>query len=50
LLDLSKGADAVVIDRAVDVTISRLRKKLGRDAPIRTMRNEGYIFTLAVDP
>ena len=49
LLDLSKGADAIVIDRAIDVAISRLRKKLGNDAPIRTVRNEGYIFTIPVD-
>jgi two-component system, OmpR family, response regulator len=48
LIDLSKGVDALVIDRAIDVTISRLRKKLGSDAPIRTVRNEGYIFTLGV--
>ncbi len=49
LIDLSKGAEALVIDRAIDVTISRLRKKLGRDAPIRTVRNEGYIFTIPVE-
>jgi len=49
LIDLTKGSDAPVYDRAVDVTISRLRKKLGRDAPIRTARNEGYTFTLPVD-
>ncbi|MEY2943327.1 MAG: hypothetical protein RLY97_1341 [Pseudomonadota bacterium] len=49
LIDLSKGAEALVIDRAIDVTISRLRKKLGRDAPIRTMRSEGYIFTIPVE-
>ena len=46
LIDLTKGPDAPVFDRAIDVTVSRLRKKLGADAPIRTVRNEGYIFTL----
>ena len=46
LIDLTKGSDAPVYDRSVDVTVSRLRKKLGRDAPIRTARNEGYTFTL----
>ena len=47
LLDLSKASDGDVYDRAIDVTVSRLRKKLGPDAPIRTVRGEGYLFTLA---
>jgi two-component system, OmpR family, response regulator len=46
LIDLTKGSDSPVYDRSIDVTVSRLRKKLGRDAPIRTARNEGYTFTL----
>jgi two-component system OmpR family response regulator len=49
LIELSKGSNAIVIDRAIDVTISRLRKKLGPNAPIRTARNEGYIFTFPVE-
>jgi len=49
LIELAKGGDTVVYDRSIDVTVSRLRKKLGRDAPIRTARNEGYTFTLPVD-
>lgn len=48
LIDLTKGVDALVFDRTIDVTISRLRKKLGTDAPIRTVRNEGYWFTCPV--
>lgn len=48
LIDLTKGVDALVFDRTIDVTISRLRKKLGADAPIRTVRNEGYWFTQPV--
>jgi two-component system OmpR family response regulator len=48
LIDLTKGVDALVFDRTIDVTISRLRKKLGNDAPIRTVRNEGYWFTCPV--
>ncbi|HEX7857559.1 MAG TPA: response regulator transcription factor [Sphingobium sp.] len=35
--------------RSVDVLVSRLRKKLGRNAPIRTVRNEGYMFTADVE-
>jgi two-component system, OmpR family, response regulator len=49
LIDLTKGTDAPVYDRSVDVTVSRLRKKLGQDAPIRTARNEGYTFTLPIN-
>jgi len=49
LIDLTKGSDAPVYDRSVDVTVSRLRKKLGPDGPIRTARNEGYTFTLPVN-
>jgi two-component system OmpR family response regulator len=49
LIEHGKGVDSDVFDRAIDVTISRLRKKLGPDDPIRTVRNEGYMFTLKVD-
>jgi two-component system OmpR family response regulator len=48
LIEHGKGLDSDVFDRAIDVTISRLRKKLGPDDPIRTVRNEGYMFTLKV--
>ena len=47
LLDLAKASDGDIYDRAIDVTVSRLRKKLGPEAPIRTIRGEGYLFTLA---
>ncbi len=46
LIELAKGSDADVFDRAIDVTISRLRKKLGPGDPIRTIRNEGYMLAL----
>ncbi|MBK6511534.1 MAG: response regulator [Haliea sp.] len=49
LIDMTKGSEAPVYDRSVDVIVSRLRKKLGRDAPIRTARNEGYTFTLPIN-
>ena len=49
LIEAGKGIDSEVFDRAIDVTISRLRKKLGPDDPIRTIRNEGYMFTLKVE-
>lgn len=50
LIEQGRGVDSDVFDRTVDVTVSRLRKKLAPDDPIRTVRNEGYMFTLAVDP
>jgi two-component system OmpR family response regulator len=52
LLDLARGPDTEAYDRAIDVQISRLRKKLddgsGGQELIRTIRNEGYVFTAKV--
>ena len=49
LLDLARGPDSDAYDRAIDVQISRLRRKLddgvGGQELIRTIRNEGYVFT-----
>lgn len=36
--------DATAFDRAIDVHVSRLRKKLEPDDPIRTVRGVGYQF------
>jgi len=48
LLELARGPASEAFDRAIDVQISRLRRKLddggGQDL-IRTVRNEGYMFT-----
>ncbi|WP_439534727.1 response regulator [Polymorphobacter sp.] len=45
LLDAARGPDSEAFDRAIDVQISRLRRKLGGDDTIlRTVRNEGYMF------
>jgi DNA-binding response OmpR family regulator len=46
LLDLAGRGDVSVGERAVDVHISRLRKKLGDDPPtrIRTVRGVGYVL------
>lgn len=52
LLDYSAGQDTESYDRAIDVQVSRLRRKLerGRDSDlIRTVRHEGYMFTAAVE-
>ena len=52
LLDLARGPDSEAYDRAIDVQISRLRRKLedGTDGQelIRTIRNEGYLFDARV--
>jgi two-component system, OmpR family, response regulator len=52
LLDLARGPDSDAYDRAIDVQISRLRRKLddgsGGQELIRTVRNEGYVFTARV--
>ena len=52
LLDLARGPDSDAYDRAIDVQISRLRKKLddgsGGQELIRTIRNEGYLFNARV--
>lgn len=44
LLDAAYGDNADIFDRAIDVTISRLRRKLDPENLIRTVRSEGYIF------
>ena len=49
LLDVARGPGADVFDRAIDVQVSRLRKKLaGEDGGdlIVTVRNEGYMFAV----
>ena len=53
LLDVARGPDAEAFDRAIDVQVSRLRRKLedgvpGQGALIRTIRNEGYLFDAPV--
>ena len=56
LLEYARGPDAEAFDRSMDVQISRLRKKLQEGQPdgttgedlIRTVRNEGYLFTARV--
>ena len=53
LLDGARGPEAETFDRAIDVQVSRLRRKLEEDSPgqgalIRTIRNEGYMFDAPV--
>jgi two-component system OmpR family response regulator len=53
LLDLARGRASQAIDRAVDVQVMRLRRKIEAEpaAPvfIKTVRNGGYIFTPLVE-
>jgi len=52
LLDLARGRSSQAYDRSIDVQISRLRRKIEANpqepALIKTIRNEGYIFTADV--
>jgi two-component system phosphate regulon response regulator OmpR len=51
LLDLTRGRDADVLDRSIDVRISRLRRKLSDGNPIqlfKTVRSGGYQFAAKV--
>jgi DNA-binding response OmpR family regulator len=54
LLDWTRGRTAEPFDRTIDVTISRLRKKIEAAVPglnpITTVRNNGYLFVPAVKP
>ncbi|WP_086739248.1 response regulator [Erythrobacter colymbi] len=47
LLDLARGVDAAPYDRAIDIAVSRLRRKLAEADPaplIETVRGAGYRF------
>jgi len=52
LLDFARGQESEFYDRAIDVQISRLRRKLEDSADgaelIRTIRGEGYMFVPTV--
>jgi two-component system OmpR family response regulator len=52
LLHAARGPDSDAFDRAIDVQVSRLRRKLraGESDLIRTVRNEGYLFVPKVLP
>lgn len=53
LLSMTRGEDSESVDRAVDLAISRLRRKLGGAVPgaealVQTLRGEGYRFDAEV--
>jgi DNA-binding response OmpR family regulator len=49
LLDLAEARDREAFDRAIDVRITRIRKKIepdpARPSVIRTVRGAGYLFS-----
>ena len=52
LLDLTQGREASVVDRSIDVLISRIRRKFrdaGDDDIVKTVRNGGYQLATRVD-
>ena len=52
LLEFARGPYSDAYDRAIDTQVCRLRRKLGgraRDAMIRTVRSEGYMFLPKVE-
>ncbi len=53
LLDLARGREAQPFDRAIDVQVSRLRRKIeidpGNPILIKTVRGGGYLFTPQVE-
>ncbi len=52
LLNLTQGRDADLFDRSIDLLVSRLRQRLLDDARepayIKTVRSEGYVFSMPV--
>lgn len=52
LLNLTQGRDAELFDRSIDLLVSRLRQRLRDDAKdqayIKTVRSEGYVFSMPV--
>jgi len=54
LLSLTQGRQADAFDRSIDLLVSRVRQRLRDDARepryIKTLRNEGYVFSVLVAP
>lgn len=52
LMELTRGREADVFDRSIDLLVSRLRQRIGDNARepaiIKTVRNEGYVLAAVV--
>lgn len=46
ILNRLRGQEAELLTRAVDILVSRLRRKLEPLAALKTLRNAGYCFAL----
>ena len=44
LMDAAIGEGSIVLERTIDVHVKTLRRKLGGDDPIETVRGVGYRF------
>jgi two-component system OmpR family response regulator len=53
LLNLTRGREAEMFDRSIDLLVSRVRQRLRDDARepayIKTVRSEGYVFAMPVE-
>jgi two-component system OmpR family response regulator len=53
LFELTHGCEATPFERAIDVQVGRLRRKLNEDTReprlLKTVRNEGYVLAVAVE-
>ncbi|MGY6251376.1 response regulator [Bosea thiooxidans] len=53
LLDLARGRASLSVDRAIDVQVMRLRRKIEHDPKqpeiIKTVRNGGYLFAAPIE-
>jgi two-component system OmpR family response regulator len=53
LLSLTQGRGAEIFDRSIDLLVSRVRQRLEDDARepryIKTIRSEGYVFSMPVE-
>jgi OmpR family response regulator RpaB len=50
ILNRLRGQEAELYTRAVDILVSRLRRKLEPLAALKTLRNAGYCFALPEKP
>ncbi|QGU10838.1 response regulator [Leclercia sp. J807] len=52
LLNFTQGRDAELFERSIDLLVSRVRQRLNEDARtplyIKTVRSEGYVFSMPV--
>jgi two-component system OmpR family response regulator len=52
ILDLTRGREATIFDRSIDVQVGRLRRKIEADPQlptlIKTVRSGGYVFCAAI--